>query len=104
MQIAPDRIPVLLETIALRFEEQLLKGTVELSDCLLLIDAFITLQSLNDGIPSRRNRLGQSGLAAARRSFHDHRLLHPCCEVDDLKRNLVDYVLSFSQSLAEIFD
>ena len=93
-----------METISLRFEEQLLKGTVELPDCLLLIDAFITLQSLNDGVPSRRNRLGQSGLAAARRPFHYHRLLHPRGEVDDLKGDGVDYVLRLSQSLAEIFD
>jgi hypothetical protein len=104
VKIAPDRVPVLLKAISLCFKEQLLKGTIEFPDCLLFIDAGITLQSFNDGIPRRRDRLGQSGLAAARRSFHDHRLLHPRSEVDDLKSNLVDYILRFSQSLAEIFD
>ena len=57
MQIVADRIPVLLKTISLRFKEQLLKSTVELPDCLLFIDTGITLQSFNDGIPRRRDRL-----------------------------------------------
>src|SRR5712692_4986536 len=104
MQIVADRIPVLLKTISLRFKEQLLKSTVELPDCLLFIDALIALQPLDDGIPRRRDRLGQSGLATARRTFHNHRLLHPRREVDDLKGDRVDYIFRRFESLAEIFD
>src|SRR5712692_9770912 len=103
MQIVADRIPVLLKTISLRFKEQLLKGTVELPDRLLFVDALITLQPLDDGIPSCRDRLGQGSLATARRTFHNHRLLHTGCEVDDLKGDRVDYVFRRFQSLAEIF-
>src|SRR5664280_990280 len=84
MQIVADRIPVLLKTISLRFKEQLLKSTVELPDGLLLIDALIALQPLDDGIPGRRDCLGQSGLATARWTFTDHRLLHPSCGKTDL--------------------
>src|SRR6266852_893882 len=104
MQIVADRIPVLLKTISLRFKEQLLKSTIELPDCLLFIDTLIALQPLDDGIPGLRDCLGQSGLATARRTFHNHRLLHPGCEVDDLKGDRVDYVLCRFQSLAEIYD
>src|ERR1035441_6174176 len=64
MQIVADRIPVLLKTISLRFKEQLLKGTVELPDRLLLIDALIALQPLDgyldaygDSFPFHRENL-----------------------------------------------
>src|SRR5450759_3138383 len=104
MQIVADRIPVLLKTMSLRLQEQLLKSAVELPDCLLFIDALIALQPLDDGIPGRRDCLGQSGLATARWTFNYHWLLHPGCEVDDLKGDWVDHVLCRFQSLAEIFD
>src|SRR5580704_4249137 len=104
MQIVADRIPVLLKTISLRFKKQLLKSTVELPDGLLFIDALIALQPLDDGIPSHRDRLGQSGLATARRTFNNHRLLHPGCEIDDLKGDRVDYIFRCFQSMAEIFE
>ena len=104
MQIAPDRVPVLLKTISLRFKEQLLKGTVEFPDCLLFIDAFITLQSSMTVFPAAaiawaRAVLPQPGGPSTITGF--------CIragEVDDLKGDRVDYILRLSQSLAEIFD
>ena len=104
MQTVPDRIPVLLQPIRLHLQEQLLKGGVELADRLLFVDAFIALQPFDDGVPGRRDRLGQSGLAAARRTLDNDRLLHPRRQEHHLKRDGVDDVLRRHQTLAEIFD
>src|SRR5258707_11166293 len=104
MKIVADRIPVLLKTSSLRFKEQLLESAVDLPDCLLFIDALIALQPLDDGIPGRGDRLCQSGLATSRRTFNNHRLLHPPREVDDLQGDRVDDVLCRFQASAEIFD
>jgi hypothetical protein len=80
VQIAPDH-PSPSEDDPLGSREQLLEGAVEL-DRLLFIDAFLTLQPFDDGIPA-------TAIAWPRRSFHSQADLHttlfyPCCEIDDL--------------------
>jgi hypothetical protein len=104
VQRTPDRVPIPLEMVRLCFEEQLLKGAVEFADRFLLVDALVALQSFNDRVSSRRNRLGKSCLSPPRWALDDDGLLHARRKVDHLKRNRIDHVFRRFQTMPEIVD
>jgi hypothetical protein len=81
-----------------------LKGAIEFPDGLLFVDAFIALEALDDRIVGRRDRMRKGGLSASRRPFDDNWLLHPACEVDDLQRNRVDYILRRIQAPSQLVE
>ena len=45
--------------VNLRFQEELLKGAIELADGLLFIDAFIAMEAFDDGIIGCCDRLSE---------------------------------------------
>ena len=70
--------------VSLSLEKKLLKGAIEFADGFLLIDALVALKAFDNCIPSRRDRLGKSRLAATWWSLYDDRLLHARSEVYNL--------------------
>ena len=80
-------IPLLIENVDLPASLRI-RNWIDFRDPERFEESFLELISRLRNEPIRRGRGG----------------LHPRSEVDDLKSNLVDYILRFSQSLAEIFD
>ena len=90
--------------VSLRFQEELLKGTIELADGLLFIDTLVALEAFDYGLTGCCDRLSERCFPASGRPFDDNRLLHPGGEVDDLKCDGVDYVPCCIQATPQLVE
>ena len=99
---SPDRVPIRSEAARLRFQEDLLQGGVEPSDCLLLLYARVTLEPLHCGIEGESQGLGEFRLAAARWSFDQNRLPQLTSHVDLRDRNVIDEVSGLFKLAPEV--
>src|SRR5271157_396673 len=90
-------VPVLAEVGSLSVEEELLQRLIEFPDDLLFGDSHVALEALNYGIGRRRYRIGQFGLAAPWRTFHQQWLAHASRQIHHLQRHWVDDVACRTQ-------
>ena len=93
--------PVVPSRLALGLDAQQLLLVVPLVERLGLVEALVALQADQPGAGHLGHRLGQLGLARARRALDEDRLLQPVGEVHDAGDALVGQVVDLPQRLAD---
>src|SRR5271157_5069931 len=92
MQSAPYLVPLLAEVGGLSVQEELLQRLVEFPDDLLLGDSHVALKSFNHRVGRRSYCIGQLGLAATWRTFHQQWLPHTGRQIHHFQGDWIDDV------------
>ena len=104
MEVAAQRCPTRIRSVALRVQVESLQRLVKLADGLLLIDALVALETFNGGVCRESDYLGQFRLPGPRRSLREDRFLHLRGQIDHLQRHGIGHIPRGIQSLGQLFD
>jgi hypothetical protein len=104
MEAPSNRLPVRAKLIGLRFQEELLKGGIELPDGLLLIDPRIALKALQRRVECKGQSLRQPRLPATRWALNQDRLVQLACYIDLGDGDFINDVPGLLKFLAEIIN